>query len=89
LDSELDGPAPEWDVPLKKGPCLEKAGSVTALFATTWQKSRPLNPLTNGTVTLELELNGRRQAFATTSAIVVPGSEPRNDGQPTLTLIGL
>lgn len=89
LDRELDGPAPEWDVPLKKGPCLEKTGSVTALFSTIWQKSRPLNPLTNGMVTLDLELNGRRQAFATTSAIVVPGSEPRNDGQPTLTLIGL
>jgi spore coat protein CotH len=89
LEKELDGPAPEWDVPLKKGPCLEKAGSVTALFSTTWQKSRPLNPLTNGTATLALDLNGRSPTFAATSAIVVPGDEPRNDGHPTLSLIGL
>lgn len=89
LKKELDGPAPEWDIPLKKGPCLEKAGTLSALFSTTWQKSRPLNPLTNGTVTLEFTLNGRRPNFAATSAIALPGSDPRNDGCPTLSLLAL
>jgi hypothetical protein len=89
LMRELDGPAPEWDIPLKKGPCLEKAGTLTALFSTTWQNSRPLNPLTNGTMTLNLKLNRNSPVFAMTSAIAVPGNDARNEGHPTISLIGL
>lgn len=88
LQPELDGPAPAWDIPLKKRPCLDKAGTLSAVFDTTWRKGRPANPLTNGTVTLELELHGTRRAFATTSAFAGPGEDARTDGHPTLSLLG-
>jgi hypothetical protein len=86
---ELDGPAPGWEVPLKTKPYLEKAGTLSALFSTTWRKGLPANPLTNGTVTLELHWDGKPRVFATTSAFAGPGNDARNDGLPTLTVGGL
>jgi hypothetical protein len=89
LEKELKGPAPEWDIPLRKGPCFEKAGTLTALFSTPWRTSRPLSALTNGAATLTIDLDGRTPSFAWTSALAGPGDDPRNDGCPTLSVVGL
>ncbi len=86
---ELDGPAPEWNIPLKAGACLTQCGTLRADFTTTWLNSMPLNPLTNGTLNLELVIDGKTQTFAMTGANAAPARDPRNDGCPTLSLIGV
>ena len=89
LEVELADPAPEWKLPLRPSPCLEKAGTLMADFSATWFEQRPLNPLSEGSVDFDLELHGKKLRFARQGVFVSPAEDKRNTGHPSVCLIGL
>lgn len=89
LKKELDGPAPEWPLPLRSRGCLEKAGTMTALFSTRWQTGINLNPASNDVATVELKLGGARPDFAYLSVRAGPATDARHEGHPTVSFLGL
>ncbi len=88
LETELATNAPDVDIPLKTSACLEKAGTVTLSFETTWEKTRPQNPLQSGIANLVLDWEGAQQVFSSVGVIATPSEDARNAGSPSITLIG-
>lgn len=89
LEAELNGPPPEWNYPLRSGPCLERIGRVTAEFSVPRQSGWPLNPLTNGTVTLMLEREGSQPEWAATGVVAAPATDARHAGCLAVTILAL
>ncbi|MGC8830642.1 MAG: CotH kinase family protein [Verrucomicrobiia bacterium] len=84
LLKELDGPAPEWKLPLRKSPCLEKIGSFNAEFSTYWRGISFNNWDNQSSLDIRMSLNGRRQWFLAKGVSASAARDERFFGFPSL-----
>jgi spore coat protein CotH len=87
LEAELNGPAPEWPLPLKEGASLQLAGKLRATFSTTWRDKFELGQASPATLTLRLD-KGPARTLNFGRVAATPAKDPRSHGSPSLTLFG-
>lgn len=88
LEKELNGPAPEWNRPLRKSACLEKAGVFEARFDSTWECRSASNGLVNSSVKMNLTRRGTRHRFSATGVWVGPAPGGNLADCPTIAFFG-
>ncbi len=89
LTKELDAPAPEWDSPLRKSPCLEKIGSFRGEFDTFWRGLSFNNADAQSKANFKMILDGRRQWFIGTGVSAGPVKDPRFNNFPSIAFFGI
>jgi len=86
---ELDAPAREWTAPPRNLAVLKEWGKVTAEFATTYQRRFPVNWFTNGTVKLDIELDGKARPFVQAGVAAGPGFDARQTNQAWIAVVAM
>ena len=89
LRRDLAGPAPKWRAPERATPLARKWGHVTADFETTFQRRLPVDWFTNGTVRLELQLDGKPRPFNRAGVSVSSGFDLQQTNKVALSILGM
>jgi hypothetical protein len=89
LRKDLDGPAPAWTARERTNTLVRKWGRVTADFETTFQMRLPVDWFTNGSVTLDLQLDGKPRPFTKAGISVSRGFDIRETNKIALNVLGM
>jgi hypothetical protein len=89
LRKDLEGPAPSWTAPERTNTLVRKWGHVTADFETTFQMRLPVDWFTNGSVQLDLQLDGKPRPFTRAGISVSRGFDIRDTNKVALNVLGM
>lgn len=87
LEAELNGPAPEWPLPMKKSACLVKGGVFDAAFSTVWPDGPPAAG--GSWARMSFDLDGRDYYFPRARVFAGEGRDLRTEGCTVLTFLGM